>query len=132
MEAAYLTYLGDLDAQMHELMDRNLITGASLTFPLVDDSISFHFTLHGTLASSGDRYSTKLIATWDEVPRLYDIHTDQAIAPLEFLKVDAYRGIQEVMKASGTLELECASDHAAQILEQHYASEYAKVDVSVV
>ena len=129
MEAAYLTYLGDLEAQMHELFDRGYITGASLSFPVIDDTLTVHFTLHGTLASLGDRYSSKLIAGWDEVPQLYDIHTDQVISPIQFLKVDAYRGVEEVMKASGTLELECSSHHAAGILETHYASDYAKVVV---
>lgn len=125
-------YLGDLAPHMQDLLDKELITAATLSFPLRGgDDISFHFTLHGVLASVGDNFSSKLITSWTEVPQLYDINTDDPIDPIAFADVDpaAYGGVQEFMRRAGVLTLEVATEHVGRIVKEHYTAQYRDVIV---
>jgi hypothetical protein len=117
---------------MHELIDKEFLTGATLSFPTQKgDDVCLHFTGFGMLMTMGDAYSTKLIGTWDAPPVLYNIATDDVLGPVEFAAAETYGDVQDFMKRCGTLHLEVAAPHVARIVEEHYAAEFVSVDVGI-
>ena len=127
----FLQYFADLMPRMHEMIDKEFLTGATLTFPIESGDASLHFTGFGMLMTMGDAYSTKLIGTWDTPPVLHNIGTDVPVGPVAFLPLETYADVQDLMKQRGVLHLEVAAPHVARIVEEHYAAEFSSVDVGV-
>lgn len=119
--------------RMHELIDKEFITGATLSFPVADgEDVSLHFTEFGMIVTIGDEYSSKLIKTWDTPPTLHNIATDDVVGPVKFVPMETYGDVQDFMKRCGTLHLEVLAAHLARIVEEHYAAEFHSVDVGIV
>ena len=127
----FLDYFSDLMPRMHELMDKEFITGATLVFPTLKGDVGLHFTGFGMLMTMGDAYSSKLIGSWDTPPVLHNIGTDDVLGPVEFVPADTYGEVQEFMKRCGTLHLEVMAGGVARIVEEHYAAEFHSIDVGI-
>jgi hypothetical protein len=116
---------------MEDLMTKGFVSAATLIFPVAQPrvgDVALHFTLSGILASMGDRFSTKLISTWDQAPVLHDIFTDDVIGPLEFIDTD---NPSDFMKQRATLEIEATSEAIARIAGDHYAQEFNDVQLTL-
>jgi hypothetical protein len=125
--SAYLQYLDGLAARMHDLISKKYITASKVSFPVMQPRIgdvTVHCTEYGTLLSIGDRFSSKILSDWSDIPVLYDIYTNDTIGPLEFLETNDVDGF---MRQRATLEFEARSDDVATIIRDHYASEFNKV-----
>lgn len=127
----FLDYFSDLMPRMHELMDKEFITGATLVFPTLKGDVGLHFTGFGMLMTMDDAYSSKLIGSWDTPPVLHNIGTDDVLGPVEFVPVDTYGEVQDFMKRCGTLHLEVMAGGIARVVEEHYAAEFHSIDVGI-
>lgn len=132
-ESPFLMYFSDLMPRVHELIDKDFLTGATLTFPTVSGAASLHFTDFGMLMTSGESYSSKLISTWESVPVLHNIDTDDVLGPVEFVPLESYGDVQDLMKRCGELHLEVPthSTRFERIVDEHYAAEFSSVVISI-
>lgn len=128
-----LRYLEEFSTRMQELMTKNFVAAAMLSFPVVQPRIGnacLHFTEHGLLVSMGDRFSSKLISTWTTSPVLYDILTDDVIGPLEFSE-ETKGATYAFIKHKASLEMVAYSEAHAQLLRDHYAEVVNDVQITV-
>ena len=125
-----LTYLEDIAQRISDLLERHIISEAMISFPVTQPrrgDATVHFTEHGVLISMGDRFSSKLITTWKDVPVLYDILTDDVLGPLEFVETsNAY----EFAKLHASLSIDTSSEEFGAILKTHYLEEFKSVDIT--
>ena len=129
--SAYLEYLDGLATRMQDLISKEYITSATVSFPVAQPrigTVAMHCTEHGTLLSMGDRFSSKLVSRWDDTPVLYDIYTNDTIGPLEFLKTD---DVENFMRERASLDIEARTDTVAAIMQDHYASEFHDVRLTL-
>ncbi len=118
-----LRYLQEFAIRMDELMKKEIVSAAMLTLPVIQPRVGdvcIHFTQYGVLASMGDRFSSKLITSWDQAPLLYDILTDDVIGPLEFAE-ESKGATYHFVKHKASLEIEACSEATARLITDHYA-----------
>ena len=127
MAAPYLAYLTAFTPRIHELLEKEYITGATVTFPVREPragKAAVHFTGHGILVSMGDRFSSKFIESWDAAPMLYDIATND-----NYKKLWVFPCIEAFMKQCATIEIEVTKPHLVEIIENHYVGDFETVTV---
>lgn len=131
--AAFLSYFAEFMPRIHDLFEKEFISGATLSFPVKDrDEARIHFTIHGILVTMGDRYSSKLIETWEVPPVLYDIYTDAVIGPLEFVKLESTTPVSEFMRRHGVLDIEVTTPTVSHIVKDHYSAQFSDVHVGIL